>query len=367
MRRCSSRSLAEVCWPAHFNITAVAVGSWEKMLKRKLVCIASIVFCWPMVSSAALFSDDFNSNSVAQWNVNKAGTAASQTAEFAYDYSGMGIPVAPHTTDGTRLGLRLRANLPTNGSQSGLSLSPTGQHFGSDFAVTYDLWANFVGANNTTFTPGGLGDNANSSGGTQFTTGAIGTAGTTPQGITSIATPDSVLFAGTGDGGSGTDYRVYAKSTTAQNAASGVYAPGTGNDPGGAGPQDNANDYYEAIFPSQSAPAAQQTNFPQTQTGQTQAGVLGFAWHTVVLTKTGNIITWDVDSHRIATFNASALTLGGDNFAIGQYDFNNGSTNAPELVFGLIDHLHVDAVPEPASIGLILLGGAALLGRRKRA
>src|SRR3954451_2454144 len=122
--------------------------------------------------AAILFSDDFNNaGNSANWTVNiapstPAAVATQQDATFAYDYSTLGIPAAPGSSD--TLGLRLRANIPSSaaspvttrpaGVTSGLSVSPTAQNFGSNYQATFYAWSNFNGSANAQ----GLGDNANS-------------------------------------------------------------------------------------------------------------------------------------------------------------------------------------------------------------
>src|SRR5947208_5076664 len=98
---------------------------------RSLICLASVGLWCGRVSAVVLFGDNFNTNTSASWTKNAAPTAnaSTQIAEFAFDYSGFGIPAAPGSTD--TLGLRLRANVPADTSRpagvtSGLSMSPTG-------------------------------------------------------------------------------------------------------------------------------------------------------------------------------------------------------------------------------------------------
>src|SRR6185503_15650912 len=98
-------------------------------------------------------------------NVAPTANAAQQSAEFAFDYSAFGIPAAPNSAD--TAGLRLRANVPPDTTRptqvlSGLSLSPTGQNFGTNYKMTVYAWSNFFGAPNAQ----GLADNALSEGGT---------------------------------------------------------------------------------------------------------------------------------------------------------------------------------------------------------
>jgi hypothetical protein len=302
-----------------------------------------------------LFSDNFNTNSSGSWTVNAApaANAAMQQANFAFDYSAFGIPAAPGSAD--TLGLRLRANLPIVGGVevttrpagvlSGLSLSPTGKNFGTNYRMSFYAWSNFIGGPNAQ----GLADNANSEGGTANVLFAVGTTGTVPlvvgnTGLVSGASMDAIAFATTGDGGIGSDYRVYPASGTIVPGTNGtVYAAGAVN--GTA----NTTQFYVDNFPSQTAPAIQQTisaneyggDAANTQLGMTQAGSFGFKWQKVVITKNNNIVTWDVNDVRIATFDASSTTLGGNNIALGVSDVNTTTARHPSLVFTVFDNLEV--------------------------
>jgi len=288
-----------------------------------------------------LFSDNFESDSSANWNINAAH--ANDLATFAFDYSTVGIPPAPHTTGATTRGLKLEANNPYFGSAlfSGISVSPMNQNFTGDFRLRFDWWPNFPGP----FPDGGTGS-------TQLGTAGI-TSGTLPQWPGgSISTFDSTYFALTGEGGSSVDVRVYTTNGAVQAVSTGVYAAGIGT----AG---SAADPYYAVFGNQTAPDSQSNLFPD-QTGLTAPGTPGEVWHDVVITKRGDTVTWVIDGLRMATINSAdfGITLS-TNIFVGQSDINNGQAVLPEMLFSLVDNLVVEQLAVPTvSITDIQIDGA---------
>ncbi|MBM3880356.1 MAG: PEP-CTERM sorting domain-containing protein [Verrucomicrobia bacterium] len=321
----------------------------------KLVLGASVV-AWALpLSGQTLFSDNFDTDTSASWSVNVLGVGLSD-ATFAFDYGAVGIPSAPNSS-GTTLGLRLRANQFGGASAvfpSGVSVSPTGQNLTGDYRLQFDLWLNYNGPLN-----GG------GSGSTQITGAGIGTAGASPQ-IAGQGAIDSIFFGASGDGGSSVDYRAYSPAVTSgYNAASGVFAAGTGTSPDA---RNNTHPYY-AGFGGASAPAAQATLFPQ-QTGATATGAAGFAWRNVVIDKLGNTVQFSIDGLPIATVDAAAAgTLGGGAILLNQFDINatiSSDPNSPDLLFGLVDNVQVSVIPEPSVLALAGLGALVLLAIRRR-
>jgi hypothetical protein len=63
------------------------------------------------------------------------------------------------------------------------------------------------------------------------------------------------------------------------------------------------------------------------------------------------LVTWDIDDNRIAQYDASALTLGGSNIALGQSDVNTTTARHPSLVFTVFDNLTVTDVPPAGLLG----------------
>jgi hypothetical protein len=332
------------------------------------ICLAILGYCASSASAAILYSANFNnSTDISGWTVNVAPTAnaATQGAITGFDYSTLGIPPAPGGSD--TLGLRLRANVPGSdaapvntrpaGVTSGLSVSPTGQNFGTNYIATFYAWSNFNGAANAS----GLADNANSEGGTNNVMFALGTSGTVPlvvgnTGLVTNGQMDGIGFATTGDGGITNDYRIYPKSGTFTPANATNYA---------ANSNSNTAAYYQALFGTHTAPATQTSTVwdgvnDNTQVGATQAGSFGFAWHKVELFKLNNGVYWNIDGNPIANLDVSSIALGGNNIALGQSDANSTTTRHPSLLFTVFDNLTVSEVPEPASCMLLGLGMAAI-------
>jgi hypothetical protein len=322
---------------------------------------------------AALYSDDFDVDSSANWNNNPITTAGADTlAVFGFDYSTLGIPSAPNSTGGTQKGLKLQANRIGIGSAvlAGLSVSPKNVALSGDYMVRADVWLNYNGPLNGT-----------GSGTTQYAGMGILTNGTSPQfvGSTPSAAParTSVLVNTTVDGGNGPsttfgDYRIFSPAVA--NTPYGD-ANMTANDTSGGGTPnfaDNGNIFYTTNFPSFNVPAAGYSN---SQTGPNLAGTTAFKWHDWAVVKFGNTITWTIDGIVIGAIDATTVgATSGTNFLLSFNDSNTGkSTDATSatLLFGLFDNVQVfEVVPEPGAawFGTLVCGvtGLATCVRRGR-
>ena len=317
----------------------------KKSAARSYV-LGSLMAAVTSANSQILFQDNFDSTPASNWNIN--AKTAQDSAVIGFNYNSVGVPAAPHSS-GTTIGALLQANrpigpAPTDGLPTGVSISPAGQSFTGDYQLRYDLWQNFPGPG-----PGG------GQGSTQLTGGGILGSGSVGSWAGS---GDALVFSQTGEGGTTSDYRIYYNGVNQTTAS--LYA---------AGSQANSNAYYTSAFPGGvSAPAAQTTLYP-SQTGTTAAGTLGWAWHDVAITKTGNIVTWDIDGVRLGTVDLnSAPAFGGNNIVFFQSDINTTQTTLAldPTLFGLVDNVVVTAVPEPSTYALFGLGALFLAVRQRK-
>jgi hypothetical protein len=278
-----------------------------------------------------VFSDDFDTNTSANWTTNKSSFDTRIT--FHYDYAADGIPAAPHSTGGTTRGVKFEANM-TARVTAAVSMSPLGRTFSGDYRLHFDLWVNANGP----FPLGGTGSS-------QFVSGGLATTGNRVQWTGTGSTADGYWFALDGEGQASdtsttsmNDFGAFS-GTNYYSAASAVYSAGTD-----ANARGNGNAYYASAFPAgQTAPALQQSTYPQ-QTGSLAAGTVGFAWRDAIISKRGNTVEWSIDGVKLATITNATFTA--SNVFVGYWDpFTSLSDNAA-LSFGLVDNVRVEA-PAP--------------------
>jgi hypothetical protein len=289
-----------------------------------------------------LFSDNFDTDSSSLWKVNYADDWDA-FVDFAWDYSAVGVPPAPG--GGGTKGMRMRAG-NTILQLNGLSASPLNLNLTGDYRLKFDMWINYNGP----MPDGGPGS-------TQNLDAGVGTSGDV---VVWLNNPnsDGVWFSATGDGADGAtggDYNAIIGATI-QNDDTGFYAAGVG--PANGGLRNNSHAHY-SLWGGQAAPAAQLALFSK-QTGVANAGNAGMAWHTVVITKQGQVVSWVIDGITIATVTNNGTM--GNNVFVGYQDLFAGSamSDEPEMSFGLVDNLKVQTLIAPTApvvTGIQLVNG----------
>jgi len=220
----------------------------------------------------------------------------------------------------------LEANISA-GSSNEIYAHTVGLGLTGKYTVQVDLWINANGP----FPGGGAGS-------TEFGGFSVGTDGTSP-----TINGGSLIY--TGEGGSGTDYRVNSGTT-------GIAGANASDEP------------YFTSFPGVEAPAS------QMQTGTTQNGAGGMQWMTLLATVDTDAQTAEFQLTSATSGNTVvAGTITGESFTgeAGLYyaDYFSSVSGNRAQSFGLFDNLVVTAVPEPSSIMLLGIAGLALLRCRR--
>jgi hypothetical protein len=310
-----------------------------RLLSAGLVLASAV----PAVS-ATLFQDQLNS--AAGWGVN--ASSADTAATFGYDYSQDGIPEAPNSQagdDATR-GLKMQANIVPPFESESLFAYPVGQSFSGSYQLRFDAWINF--------------EIDGFSGTTEFLGAAIGYDGV------SSDIDDGITAMATGDGGSSSDWRVFADADFLDAAEM------------AAGSRNGSDPYYADYLPGVLPPPV------QGQAGGTgAAGSPAFQWITwqFTIVDGGGTPSADVRIFRpgdpvgllIAEIDCAARSCDGDgNIGLFYNDFFSSVASDPAKAFGLFDNVVVRDVPDmapvplPAGLVLMLTGAGALGAVRAR-
>lgn len=336
--------------------------------------VATVTLMMAAMAHAAPITFDVNNPSA--WTTG-TGAGANSSVTYGFDYSTVGIPQAPGSSNTLAMALRSNTNSGAAAVQ-GITVSPNGLTLTGDYIIRAKIWANTVGGWTTgaalssgTGTSQMIGLGVGYSGGTLWRGGSSGTA---PGG------GSGVWFAASGDGGfSGAsntirDYSAFTGSgallANFVTSTSAYFASGSGT-----APQDNNNAYYQAAFPG---PLVNSINSGTWATLQNQTllsgtitnGIAGLAWRDFTIERTGSTVVWSIDTTPIATLSGTSLALDGAT-SLTYFDPTSGVANPSSLVFGLVSEYVVESVPEPTTIGLLAAAAAGamplLSWRRRRA
>ncbi|MEO5803942.1 MAG: hypothetical protein ABIR24_10455, partial [Verrucomicrobiota bacterium] len=169
------------------------------------------------------------------------------------------------------------------GNRNAISISPLGLNLTGDYRLKFNMWINYNGP----MLDGGAGSTFHMNAG-------VGTTADHAN-LDNFGTPDGIWFSVDGDGGStfvAGDANAYIGSDL-QADESGVYAATN------ALPRSTTTTFY-SLWGNIPAPATQLANYP-SQSGTSQSGNMGVAWHSVVITKVADSVTWVIDGITIAT------------------------------------------------------------------
>lgn len=99
------------------------------------------------------FADAFNADTSADWVVRFGANNQVYDADytFGFDYSTLGVPVAPSTVDGSTRGLYVRVNKndATVAGAAGINFYPAGRSFSGNYALRFDMYLNYGAAATT--------------------------------------------------------------------------------------------------------------------------------------------------------------------------------------------------------------------------
>jgi len=335
------------------------------MLKLKWIvslAVAGTMFAVTSTSRAQpIYTNNFNTDDSANWVLNFSYVGASNYCNFNFDYTTLGIPVAPHSAEfgsaAVHHGLKLCQNWAGQGqlgTVAGMSASPTNFSItsGQNFVMHADMWINVNCTAYPTLQTNNVSgasyadNNHDGSASTVLCGVGFGTAGT--EAITP-GLEDCTFVGALTDNGSSAQMRMYAPKQTSsyQNGYyqySGTGTPGypgdqyvynIGNTAYGLGSRamvaTTGNPPYTtaqlstnlatgrpwaSYFPSQVVPLQQQILYPQQTNNASLPGLVTFGWHDVSLEQVGNVLIYKIDGNIIATANYNSAGAPSGNYLV---------------------------------------------------
>jgi len=275
---------------------------------------------------AVLFSDNFNTDSSANWNLFFADTnnppIQDYVATFAFDYSGQNIPPAPHGS-GDSLGLFIQINKDATPTAAALNLYPIGQTFSGNFALRFDMFLDIDASGSST----------------EYALFGINHSGTKTNWWRSGGVPPGWTFDGV----------FYAVETDAQSAPNFVNysSPNTNNNPTALTTGVNSS-AFTANFKAPpwgvaGSPVNVLTNVPSTP-----------IWSDVELSKVNDVITLRINKTTIFSYtNTTGYTSG--NIMLGYEDAFDST--GPIHNFVVYDNVRVISLAGPVITAINRVGG----------
>ncbi|MBK9138353.1 MAG: hypothetical protein IPM17_06245 [Verrucomicrobia bacterium] len=293
-------------------------------MKRQLFLgLVGTALSLPLFAQPVLFSDNFDSDTAAQWDVLNGSNSGLPdfTAEFHYDYSRLGIPPAPNSVGGTTRGVKFTVNNNDDTPDTAaVNAYPKGRSFSGDYALRVDMW---MGYNGPAF--GG-------SGSTEFGIFGINHSGTV---VTwdnaNLTSSDGVWYAVAGEAGAAVDYRAYEGSPFGRPVLLNVFEAEMLD-------RDNNGQRENEVNPTQPLTFPLKAILPAPP-GETP-GAPGKQWVEVEVRQRGGELTWLINGFVIASRqNISGFDAG--NIMIGTMDVFASIANPREENFTLFDNVRV--------------------------
>jgi hypothetical protein len=283
--------------------------------------VTNLIINATLPAETVLFSDDFDSDTSAAWTLYSTdtnGPTADFGAAFGFDYSGLGIPPAPHGFGS--LGLLLTVNKSdTDAFAAALNLYPNGQSFSGDFALRFDMFLSAVpGSTATEHALCGINHSGNR---TNWFRGSPGGVGSTNWAFDGI-------FAGIGADASAAapgDYGFYSSpATAAANPTALITAPAS---------RFSTNEFKRPPYSVAGAPANNPSAAVQTP-----------IWVDVEISKIGNVVTLWLNNTRILNYtNTTPHTSG--NIMLGYVDAYDSVGSSSSFV--VYDNVRVVSLAPP--------------------
>lgn len=296
-----------------------------------LVAIASLGLASHRVADAqTIWFDDFNTDTSDDYNILEF-TFGRDGAEFAFDYSQVGIPEAPNSLTGGTTGVKFFVNDPfedTEPRTGAVQIAPP--DFGDvladidNYTLSYDLWMNVNGP-----LPAGGG------GSTEAMLVGVGFNGDIP---IEAGISDGTYFTLTGEANVLTDVRSFTDDGfNGQNADGTPVNVAQDETPESLGL--DANDYYHIAFPG----GVDVAQLPvqggvDNQRGVTRPGQMAFMWNEVRVDVRGPEVSFYVNDLLIAQDQDADVD---GTFMVGMADYFSSETDVPEWNFSVIDNLRV--------------------------
>lgn len=284
------------------------------------------ILCLTLIQANALkaqvfWEDDFNTDSSELYEV-LTFVEGRDSAVFAFDYSTIGIPEAPNSTNGGTTAVQFFVNDPfedTTNRIGAVQIAPDLNDVlaGQDFSISYDLWMNVNGP----LPAGGGGSTEAMMVGVGFNSDFAIEAGTT----------NGTYFTVVGEAGVTTDIRSFTNE-----GFNGMNEDDTPINVAGDSLEDP---YFAGIAPGgidvDSLPIQ---GGQDNQTGETRQGQIAFQWHEVRVDVEGNQVSFYIDDLLIAQDKDAEVD---GTIFVGHADYFSSETDVPEWNFSLVDNLRV--------------------------